>query len=204
MASPHRNDPHGGIAPHPDDREKLAVKHRGRFPPFLVVARSRLVNDRPSVKELKGVRKIEVPLLQRSLALVLVPFKVHGGSLSFVSTLCKYIVYPQTHRLVDFDKSADVEPFILHMYAALAEKARAMISARTNPPRRWQGQGTRLGNPQIAATQAKGTARTKAAAEQFAPNVLPFILPLRAQRAYTSRTARTGRSNGPSGNRARS
>jgi len=58
---------------------------------------------------------------------------------------------------------AVVDPFIMHLYAALVEKERAMISAPTKaalaPPR----QGTRLGNPQIADAQVKGTATTKAA-----------------------------------------
>lgn len=49
--------------------------------------------------------------------------------------------------------------------------------------------GTRLGNLQIAAAQAKGTASTKAAADQFASGVLPFILPLKAQRASLRKIA---------------
>lgn len=75
MASPHRNDPQGSAAPCPDDGEEMAVKHGGRLPTILAVARGGLMNDSPSVK-LKGVREIEVPLLQRFLALDLVSFEV--------------------------------------------------------------------------------------------------------------------------------
>ena len=85
---------------------------------------------------------------------------------------------------------SDVEPFLLHLYAAVAEKERELISQRTKAAlAAAKAKGTRLGNPQIAAAQAKGTATTKAAAEQFASNVLPFILPLKAQGASLRKIA---------------
>lgn len=59
---------------------------------------------------------------------------------------------------------ADVAPFILHLYASLAEKERAIIFKRTKDAlAEAKRDGTRLGNRQIAAAQAKGTAQTKAA-----------------------------------------
>jgi DNA invertase Pin-like site-specific DNA recombinase len=65
-----------------------------------------------------------------------------------------------------------------------------MISARTKAAlAAAKAKGTRLGNPQIAAAQAKGTARTKAAAAQFAANMLPFILPLKVQGASLRKIA---------------
>lgn len=74
-----------------------------------------------------------------------------------------------------------VDPFVLHMYAALAEKERAMISARTTAAlAAAKAKGTRLGNPHIEAAQAKGTASTKAGANRFASNILPLIQPMRA------------------------
>ncbi len=85
---------------------------------------------------------------------------------------------------------SDVEPFVLHLYAALAEKERALISQRTKAAlAAAKERGTVLGNPQIAAAQAKGTAQTKAAAEQFAANVLPFLLPLKAEGASLRKIA---------------
>jgi DNA invertase Pin-like site-specific DNA recombinase len=51
----------------------------------------------------------------------------------------------------------DIDPFILHIYAALAEKERAMIS----PKRRWRepGQGACGSAIQISATSAPGAPR---------------------------------------------
>ena len=50
-----------------------------------------------------------------------------------------------------------VDPFILHLYAALAEKERAMISARTKAAlAAAKAKGTRLGNPQITAAIRRG------------------------------------------------
>lgn len=73
-----------------------------------------------------------------------------------------------------------VDPFVLHLYAALAEKERAMISTRTKAAlAAAKAKGTRLGNPNIEEAQAKGTASVKAEAERFAANVLPIIKPMR-------------------------
>jgi DNA invertase Pin-like site-specific DNA recombinase len=76
----------------------------------------------------------------------------------------------------------DVDPFVLHLYAALAEKERALISQRTKAAlKAAKARGVRLGNPQIAKAQAVGNARVKAEADRFAANVLPVIR--EAQRA---------------------
>src|ERR1035437_7329069 len=46
---------------------------------------------------------------------------------------------------------ADADPFMLHLFAALAEKERAMISQRTREAlQAAKARGTRLGNPRIA------------------------------------------------------
>src|SRR5271155_1689509 len=70
----------------------------------------------------------------------------------------------------------DIDPFILHIYAALAEKERAMISSRTK-----EALGARLGNPRLAEVRGKGAESMKAVANRFAANVLPLIQPLRAE-----------------------
>src|ERR1700726_1638358 len=47
---------------------------------------------------------------------------------------------------------ADVDPFILHLYASLAEKERELISQRTREAlARRKAQGAQLGNPRNAA-----------------------------------------------------
>jgi DNA invertase Pin-like site-specific DNA recombinase len=82
--------------------------------------------------------------------------------------------------VADLGPSAD--PFLLHLYAALAEKERALISTRTTAAlAAAKARGVRLGNPHIGAAQAKGTASVKAEADRFAANVSPVIVPLRAQ-----------------------
>jgi DNA invertase Pin-like site-specific DNA recombinase len=76
----------------------------------------------------------------------------------------------------------DADPFMLHLYAALAEKERAMISGRTKAAlAAAKAKGTVLGNPRLAEVGASGVASNKAAAAQFAANILPLILPMRAE-----------------------
>ncbi|MBT1516336.1 recombinase family protein [Bradyrhizobium sp. SRL28] len=51
---------------------------------------------------------------------------------------------------------ADVDPFLLHLYAALAEKERALISRRTRDAlAAKKAQGKQLGNPQLLAAAAE-------------------------------------------------
>ena len=77
---------------------------------------------------------------------------------------------------------ADVDPFMLHIYAALAEKERRMISERTRAALAVRkGQGARLGNrTNLAEAQALGAVCTAAAARRFAENVAPIIQDVRA------------------------
>jgi DNA invertase Pin-like site-specific DNA recombinase len=74
----------------------------------------------------------------------------------------------------------DIDPFILHIYAALAEKERSMISARTKEAlAQAKARGVRLGNPRLSEVSARGASSMKAAADRFAANVLPLVKPLR-------------------------
>ena len=77
---------------------------------------------------------------------------------------------------------ADVDPFMLHIYAALAEKERRMISERTRTASAVRkGQGAMLGNrTNLAEAGALGAARTAAEARRFAENVAPVIHQVRA------------------------
>jgi DNA invertase Pin-like site-specific DNA recombinase len=76
----------------------------------------------------------------------------------------------------------DIDPFILHIYAALAQKERAMISTRTKEAlARAKAKGTRLGNPRLDEVRGKGAESMKVAADRFAANTLPTIQPLRAE-----------------------
>ena len=71
----------------------------------------------------------------------------------------------------------DVDPFMLHIYAALAEKERRMISERTRAALAVRkAQGARLGNPtNIAEAGLKGATRSAEEASRFAANVAPIV-----------------------------
>jgi hypothetical protein len=63
----------------------------------------------------------------------------------------------------------------LHIYAALAQKERALISERTKAAlRAAKAQRTVLGNPRLSEAAARGTAAGKSRADQFAANLLPL------------------------------
>src|SRR5580704_12023220 len=70
----------------------------------------------------------------------------------------------------------DADPFMLHLYAALAEKERALISQRTRAAlAAKKAQGVVLGNPNLANVRERAVASTKAEADRFAKNVAPII-----------------------------
>ena len=76
---------------------------------------------------------------------------------------------------------ADADPFMLHLYAALAEKERRQISERTKSALASRKlQGTKLGNP-TSAGEAAATGRDVQikAADQFAETIRPIIASLR-------------------------
>lgn len=72
---------------------------------------------------------------------------------------------------------ADADPFMLHLYAALAEKERRMISERTRSAlASRKACGAKLGNPTNGTTAAaKGRAVSIQEAERFAATVLPIV-----------------------------
>jgi DNA invertase Pin-like site-specific DNA recombinase len=71
---------------------------------------------------------------------------------------------------------------MLHLYAALAEKERRLISDRTRAAlAARKAQGARLGNPRNAAEAlARGRRALTADAAAFAANILPIIESLKA------------------------
>lgn len=75
-----------------------------------------------------------------------------------------------------------VDPFVLHLYAALAEKERALISARTKAALgRLKAKGTRLGNPtNLFEASLKGAATNRREAQVLAENVRPIIASIKA------------------------
>jgi DNA invertase Pin-like site-specific DNA recombinase len=76
---------------------------------------------------------------------------------------------------------AEADPFMLHLYAALAEKERRLIADRTRQAlAARKGQGAKLGNPRNAPEAAAlGRLTQRAEADAFAAKILPIIDALR-------------------------
>ncbi|RZN32189.1 resolvase [Bradyrhizobium sp. Leo121] len=70
----------------------------------------------------------------------------------------------------------DVDPFVLHLFAALAEKERALISTRTRQAlSAAKARGVTLGNPKLQVARRGAVEAVKAEADRYAANVLPII-----------------------------
>ena len=94
------------------------------------------------------------------------------------------------HRVpfVVADLGPDVDPFVLHLYAALAEKERALISGRTKSAlAAAKAKGVRLGNPKLGEARGQAVVALKAEADRAAANVLPIIAEIRKSGATTLR-----------------
>jgi DNA invertase Pin-like site-specific DNA recombinase len=110
-----------------------------------------------------------------------------------------------SHRVpfVVAELGADADPFMLHLYAALAEKERALISARTKAALAAKKEaGAKLGNPHAADAAVLARAANRAAATQFAENALPVVKKIQASgltslrdiaKALNARGVRTAR-----------
>jgi DNA invertase Pin-like site-specific DNA recombinase len=82
----------------------------------------------------------------------------------------------------------DVDPFILHLFAALAEKERAMISSRTKAALvAAKERGVKLGGPKLWAAREVAVAAIKNLADRHAANVLPIIHEIQRSGAKTLR-----------------
>jgi DNA invertase Pin-like site-specific DNA recombinase len=83
----------------------------------------------------------------------------------------------------------DADPFMLHLYAALAEKERRMISERTKAAlAAKKAGGASLGNPtNLALAGANGRAISVAAADGLARSLSPALHSIRAEGALTLR-----------------
>jgi DNA invertase Pin-like site-specific DNA recombinase len=77
----------------------------------------------------------------------------------------------------------DTDPFVLHLFAALAEKERKLISERTKAALQIRKQrGIKLGNrTNLSVAQAQGHLAIANQAQAFADAVSPLIRKLRKQ-----------------------
>jgi DNA invertase Pin-like site-specific DNA recombinase len=83
---------------------------------------------------------------------------------------------------------SNVDPFMLHIYAAVAEKERALISDRTRHAlQEAKKRGVVLGGPKLAEAQQRSVEVRSAQADAFASNVLPVIRDIQASGATSLR-----------------
>ena len=86
------------------------------------------------------------------------------------------------------DLGPDVEPFLLHLYATLAEKERAVISQRTKAAlAAAKARGQALGNPRLSEARAIANAAHKAEADAHTAIVAPAIREAQAAGAKSLR-----------------
>jgi DNA invertase Pin-like site-specific DNA recombinase len=82
----------------------------------------------------------------------------------------------------------EVDPFVLHLYAALAEKERAMISRRTKDAlRAAKARGVVLGNPRLSEAREAAKASQRAAKAGHEANVRPIVEEIKRSGVVTLR-----------------
>ncbi|MBP0111059.1 recombinase family protein [Bradyrhizobium vignae] len=136
------------------------------------------LNRRPKLAEaLSKARKAKAPVVVAKLCRL-------SRDVAFISRLMAEKV-----PFVVAELGADTDPFVLHLFAALAEKERAMIAERTRAAlAQKKAQGAKLGNrTNLLEAQAKGSATNRAAADAFAANVMPIVRQIQATGVTTYR-----------------
>jgi DNA invertase Pin-like site-specific DNA recombinase len=123
---------------------------------------------RPKLAEaLKVARKVKAPVIVSKLDRL-------SRDVAFISGLMAEKV-----PFVVADLGADVDPFVLHLYAALSEKERKLIGNRTREAlQALKRKGVKLGNPSQKSLKAaaKVSAEVRQAlAQSFAESMLPMI-----------------------------
>ena len=154
------------LARRPELRNALAAARTARYP--VVVAKlDRLSRD---VAFISGLMAQRVPFVVAKLDRL-------SRDVAFISGLMA-----QRVPFVVAELGADADPFMLHLYAALAEKERRLIAERTRAALAIRkARGTPLGNPQNAPEAAAiGRAAQITQADRFAAETLPVIRALQA------------------------
>jgi DNA invertase Pin-like site-specific DNA recombinase len=153
---------------------------------FMAAEGLKLLGEHVEVETGKGADALERrPVLREALArakkakaaVVVAKLDRLSRDVAFISGLMA-----QRVPFIVAELGADADPFMLHIYAALAEKERALIAERTRLALAQKKlQGALLGNrTNLAEACAKGTAANKKAADAFAANVLPVVRQIQA------------------------
>jgi DNA invertase Pin-like site-specific DNA recombinase len=127
-----------------------------------------------------GAGAIAVLLLMR---LVVAKLDRLSRDVAFVSGLMA-----QRVPFIVAELGRDADPFMLHLYAALAEKERRLISERTTKAalRAKKAAGAKLGNPSnLCVAGSLGRIAQAQAADDFAANLMPVIRAIRNAGANT-------------------
>jgi DNA invertase Pin-like site-specific DNA recombinase len=123
---------------------------------------------RPKLAEaLKTARKLKAPVIVSKLDRL-------SRDVAFISGLMAEKV-----PFIVTELGMDVDPFVLHLYAALSQKERAMISNRTREAlQAMKRRGVKLGNPyprKLREAARKGGAVGMAKSDAFAVKMRPTI-----------------------------
>lgn len=124
------------------------------------------LDRRPRLKSaLTSARKLKAPVIVAKLDRL-------SRDVAFVSGLMA-----QRVPFIVAELGVDADPFMLHIYAALAQKERALIAQRTKAAlQAKKAVGAKLGNrTNLVEAQRAGNAANAASANVFAENVLPIV-----------------------------
>jgi DNA invertase Pin-like site-specific DNA recombinase len=118
---------------------------------------------------------------RRRCAVVVARLDRLSRDVAFISSLMAHKI-----QFIVTELGADVDSFVLHIYAALAQRERERIAKNTKDAlAAAKRRGVRLGGPKIDEARQLAIAKNKALADQYAAKVLPLIRDL--QRAgFTS------------------
>jgi DNA invertase Pin-like site-specific DNA recombinase len=151
-----------------------------------------IISERVEIETGKGSDAIE---RRPELAAALASARRHRCSIAVakldrLSRDVHFVSGLMAHRVpfIVAELGADVDPFILHLFAALAEKERALIATRTKAAlAAAKVRGVQLGGPKLAEAREQGVEALKAAADRHAANVIPLIQEVRKAGATTLR-----------------
>ncbi len=145
-----------------------------------------LISEHVEIETGKGADALDRrPVLREALAqarkaraaVVVAKLDRLSQNVAFISSLMVHKV-----PFIVAELGADADPFMLHIYAALAEKERTLIAERTRAAlARKKAQGAVLGNrTNLPEAQALGASANRKAADAFAANVLPIVRQIQA------------------------